>query len=170
MSMRGRPFVVLVRRALCAETAIPARPTHEEHAMPAIDCYLFFNGNCAEAMGFYERTLGGKLETTMTYADSPPEHRPPGAENLIMHASLSLDGGRSLMGSDVPPGQAYQAMRGFSLSLNYPSVDEARRVFDALAAGGEVKMPLGKTFWAEAFGMLTDRFGTPWMVGGGEHG
>lgn len=58
-------------------------------------------------------------------------------------------------------------MNGFSLSLNYPTADEGRRVFDALAAGGKVHMPMGKTFWAEAFGMLVDRFGTPWMVGGG---
>lgn len=149
---------------------MPVLTTNQENSVPAIDCYLFFNGNCADAMRFYERTLGGKLETIMTYADSPPEHRPPGAENLVMHSSMSLDGGRSLMGSDIPPGQANQGMDGFSLSLNYPTVDEARRVFDALAAGGQVKMPLGKTFWVEAFGMLTDQFGTPWMVGGGQHG
>lgn len=135
--------------------------------MPVLDSYLFFNGNCAQAVRFYEATLGGKLEMMMTYAQSPqPEHCPAGSEDRIMHASLKIDG-RSLMASDVPAGESYAGMNGFSLSLNYSSVDEARRVFDKLAEGGKVTMPLGKTFWAEAFGMLTDRFGTPWMVGGG---
>ncbi|MCM2251593.1 MAG: VOC family protein [Ramlibacter sp.] len=135
--------------------------------MPILDSYLFFNGNCAQAVRFYEAALGGKLEMMMTYAQSPqPEHCPAGSEDRIMHASLKIDG-RSLMASDVPAGESYAGMNGFSLSLNYSSADEARRVFDKLAEGGKVTMPLAKTFWAEAFGMLTDRFGTPWMVGGG---
>jgi PhnB protein len=146
--------------------------------MPQLDSYLFFDGNCAEAMRFYARVLGGELDKMMTYAEGPPGAQcgeggaPQGGEataaaaDRIMHASLSL-GGRLLMGSDLPPGQAASGMHGFALSLNYPAVDEARRVFDALAEGGSVTMPLDKTFWAEAFGMLTDRFGTPWMVGGG---
>jgi PhnB protein len=137
--------------------------------MPILDSYLFFNGNCAQAMRFYETTLGGKLEMMMTYRESPqPEHCPPGSEDRIMHASLNVDG-RALMASDTPAGQPNPGMNGFSLSLNYPTVDEARRVFDKLADGGKVIMPLDKTFWADAFGMLTDRFGTPWMVGGGSH-
>ena len=135
--------------------------------MPVLDSYLFFNGNCAEAMRHYERTLGGKLETMMTYAESPqPEQHPPGSEQRIMHASLIVDG-RSLMASDTPAGQPATGMSGFSLSLSYPTAGEARRIFDALAEGGKVMMPMEKTFWAEAFGMLTDRFGTPWMVMGG---
>lgn len=136
--------------------------------MPVLDSYLFFNGTCADAMRFYERTLGGKMEMMMTYADTPePEQCPAGAEKLIMHASMML-GDRRLMASDTPPGQAHAAMNGFALSLNYPTAKEARKIFDALADGGKVTMPMAKTFWAEAFGMLTDRFGTPWMVGGGE--
>ncbi|MFC5498929.1 VOC family protein [Caenimonas terrae] len=134
--------------------------------MPVLDSYLFFNGNCAQAMRFYEKTLGGKLETMMTYAEAPPEARQPGADDRIMHASLNIDG-RRLMASDAPPNQPVQGMHGFSLSLGYASVDEARRVFDALSAGGKVTMPVSKTFWAEAFGMLTDQFGTHWMVSGG---
>lgn len=135
--------------------------------MPVLDSYLFFNGNCAEAMRFYERVLGGKMETMMTYGQSPqPEHCPAGSQDRIMHARLVLDG-RALMASDTPAGQPNPGMNGFSLSLNYSTADEGRRVFDALAAGGKVHMPMGKTFWAEAFGMLADRFGTPWMVGGG---
>jgi PhnB protein len=78
---------------------------------------------------------------------------------------LVLDG-RMLMASDSPTGM-HQPMAGFSIALNYETAAEARRIFDKLAEGGKVMMPIGKTFWAEAFGMFTDRFGTPWMVGGG---
>jgi len=135
--------------------------------MPVLDSYLFFNGDCAQAMQFYERTLGGKMEMMMTYGQSPdPQQCPPGSKDRIMHSNLVLDG-RNLMASDVPAGQPAPAMNGFSLSLAYQSADEARRIFGQLAEGGKVTMPMNKTFWAEAFGMLADRFGTPWMVMGG---
>ena len=135
--------------------------------MPTLDSYLFFNGNCAEAMRFYHRTLGGELQKIMTYGDSPePEQCPAGARDLVMHACLVLDG-RMLMASDTPPSYGPQPMGGFAVALNYPTPQEARQVFDRLAEGGKVTMAMTKTFWAEAFGMLTDRFGTPWMVGGG---
>ena len=135
--------------------------------MPTLDNYLFFTGRCADAMRFYERVLGGKLEALMKYGDSPqPDKCQAGAGDLVMHARLSI-GGRALMASDVPPGYPAPAMGGFSLSLQYESPDEARRIFEALAQDGKVTMPLQKTFWAEAYGMLTDQFGTPWMVGGG---
>jgi PhnB protein len=132
-----------------------------------IDTYLVFDGNCAEAMRFYEKTLGGKLDV-MTHAQSPmADKTPPGAANRVMHARLALGDGGVLMASDSMVGHPYGGMNGFSVSLMYPTGAEARRVFDALAKGGKVVMPLDKTFWAEAFGMLTDRFGTPWMVNGG---
>jgi PhnB protein len=137
--------------------------------MPVLDSYLFFDGNCAEAMRFYEKTLGGKLETVMTYGESPdPAHCPTGAKDLVMHASV-LVGGRRLMASDVPPGmgEGPKPMAGFALSLGYESAAEAGKVFEALRQGGKVTMPMQKTFWADSFGMLTDRFGTPWMVSGG---
>ncbi len=134
--------------------------------MPQLDAYLFFDGNCAEAMRFYERTLGGKLKVMMTHAESPmAAQTPPGSGDRIMHAALEIDG-RVLMASDSMVGQPIGGMKGFSLSLTYPTAAEARRMFDALAAGGRVTMPLEKTFWAEAFGMLVDRFGTPWMISG----
>jgi PhnB protein len=136
--------------------------------MADLDAYLFFDGTCAEAMRFYERTLGAKLEMMMTHAESPmaAESPPsPGSGNRIMHARLVIDG-RALMASDSMVGHPYEGMKGFSLSLQYPTVADARRVFDTLAAGGKVTMPMQKTFWAEAFGMLVDRFGTPWMVNG----
>ncbi|HET8745624.1 MAG TPA: VOC family protein [Ramlibacter sp.] len=138
--------------------------------MPVLDSYLFFNGNCAQAMPFYERTLGGKLEHTMTYGQSPePNQCPAGAEGLVMHSSLKL-GDRTLMASDVPPSMGPKPMGGFSLSLFYDSPEEARRIFEALAQGGTIQMPMTKTFWAEVFGMLVDQFGTPWMVSGGMRG
>jgi PhnB protein len=135
--------------------------------MAVLDSYLFFNGNCAEAMRFYERTLGGKLDM-MKYSDGPPEY-PAGSAERIMHARLQLDG-RNLMASDAPAGMAMPPMASFSLSLSFPAADEARRVYDALAAGGQATKPLEKTFFADAFGMLNDRFGTPWMVLGGVRG
>ncbi len=130
----------------------------------ALDAYLTFDGTCAEAMRFYEQTLGGKLEMMMPVGQSPlAGQMPAGSGNRIMHATLIV-GDRRLMASDSMIGHPYQGMHGFSLSLAYATVEEGQKVFDALAAGGEVRMPLQKTFWADGFGMLTDRFGTPWMV------
>src|ERR1700694_5664789 len=135
--------------------------------MPQLDTYLNFNGNCAEAMRFYERTLGGKMEMLMTHGESPiADQVPPGSRDRIMHARLVVDG-HALMGSDMMAGDRDEGMRGFYVSLNYPTVAEAKKVFDGLAKGGRVTMPLGKQFWADAFGMLVDRFGTPWMINGG---
>lgn len=135
--------------------------------MPTLDAYLTFDGTCADAMRFYERTLGAELEFVMTFGESPmADQTPPDSAGRIMHASLLVDG-RRLMASDSMPGQPYNGMHGMSLSLSYDTAAEARRIFDALSAGGQVTMPMQDTFWSEAFGMLTDRFGTPWMVGGG---
>ena len=135
--------------------------------MPVLDSYLFFNGNCGEAMRFYERTLGAKIEMSMTYGASPdPEQCPPDSKDRIMHSSM-LVGDRRLMASDTPASDQAKPVQGFALSLGYPSVEEGQRIFTALAAGGATMMPFGKTFWAEGFGMCTDKFGTPWMVSGG---
>ena len=135
--------------------------------MPQLDSYLFFDGTCADAMRFYERMLGGKIEMMMTHAQSPMgAQASPGNADRIMHARLVIDG-RALMASDTMAGDPKEGMKGFSLSLVYPTAAEAKKVFGALSDGGKVTMPMEKTFWAEAFGMLVDRFGTPWMVGGG---
>lgn len=134
--------------------------------MPQLTAYLFFDGNCAEAMRYYQRALGGKLDL-MTHADSPiAAQTPPGSADRIMHARLVNDG-LVLMASDSMAGHPYSGMNGFSVSVIYPTAAEAKKVFDALAQGGRVTVPLDKSFWAEAFGMVTDRFGTPWMVNGG---
>ncbi len=132
--------------------------------MTPIDPYLIFNGNCAEAMRFYERALGAKLEVMMKTSDAPKEAQvPPGAPDSVLHARLALDG-RILMASDDMAGHVYEGMKGFSLSLSCPDVAEGERKFKALAEGGKVTMPFQKTFFSEGFAMLVDRFGTPWMI------
>jgi PhnB protein len=136
---------------------------------PMLDSYIFFDGTCADAMRFYERVTGGKIHMMMKYSESPekpdPQHCPPGSEDRIMHASLMI-GDRNLMASDSPAGQ-HKPMQGFSLSLFYDTPEEAKKKFDMLADGGTTIMPFGPTFWAKGFGMVTDKFGTPWMVSGG---
>src|SRR3569832_1454200 len=134
--------------------------------MPMLDSYIFFDGTCAAAMRFYERVTGGKLTAMLKYSESPdPKTCPPGSDDRIMHASLVIDG-RNLMASDSPAGQ-HKPMQGFSLALYYDNPEEGKRKFDMLADGGSVVMPFGPTFWAKGFGMVTDKFGTPWMVNSG---
>lgn len=135
-------------------------------SLPKMDPYLFFDGNCAEAMQFYQRTLGGKMEAMLRYSESPePNQCPPGSGERIMHACIDLNG-QLLMASDCPEGP-YAGMKNVSISLLYPTADEAKRIFDALAPGGQIVMPMAPTFWSDSFGMLTDRYGTSWMIGGG---
>ncbi|MDX9741962.1 MAG: VOC family protein [Gammaproteobacteria bacterium] len=131
-----------------------------------IEPYLFFDGNAEEAMSFYERALDGKIEDKMRYADSPdpvpPEYMPPGGPDKLMHASLLIEGQRLMFSDGVPlEGGGF---RGFSLTLQYEREDKARQVFDALADGGRVLMPMGPTFFSPCYGMLVDRFGVQWMV------
>ena len=137
--------------------------------MTDLNPYLTFNGNCADALRFYERALGAKIEMLLTFGEAPGGEVPPGNEDRVMHAQFTLDGD-TVMASDGMAGQEYAGMRGFSLTLTYPTAEEARRAFDALAVGGRVTTPLQQTFWADAWGALTDRFGTPWMVNGGMAG
>jgi PhnB protein len=135
--------------------------------MPHPIAYLAFNGNCAEAMRFYERALDGKLETIIRNADSPwASQTPPEHSQRIMHARLALDGNGILYGGDCPPGMPYEGIKGVSLTLNYDTVEQAQHVFGALAEGGTVTMAMQPAFWAKAWGMLVDRFGTPWIVNG----
>lgn len=127
-----------------------------------ISPYLLFNGNCAEAFRFYEQTLGGTITAMQTYGESPArEHVSADHYDAVMHACLDLDG-MLLMASDNARG--YEKTQGFAVSLGVKSTAEGQRIFDALAEGGEVTMPFGGTFWSPGFGMVTDRFGTPWMV------
>ena len=132
-----------------------------------IQPYLFFDGRCEEAVRFYQRALGADVEMLLRFKDSPdpppPGTIPPGSDNKVMHASLRI-GSSAVMASDGRcSGQP--AFHGFSLSVTVASEAEADRLFAALADGGTVQMPLGRTFWSPRFGMLTDRFGVGWMVG-----
>ena len=127
-----------------------------------MNAYLMFDGRCEAAFRFYAQVFGGKLEL-LTYGRSPmAERTPPEQRDKVMHVSLNMGEG-VLMGSDAPP-QFYQPMQGFHVTLVLADPAEAERIFDALSDGGEVRMALQETFWAAKFGMVVDRFGTPWMV------
>lgn len=137
-----------------------------------IDPYLFFNGRCEEAVEFYRTALGAEVQMMMRNSESPepppPGMLPPGSEQKIMHASILIGGALVMMSDGMCDGTEGAAgnFKGFSLSLDCANEAEARRAFDALAGrGGQVTMPLGPTFWAPLFGMVTDRFGVGWMVG-----
>ena len=124
--------------------------------------YLNFDGQCATAFRFYEQCLGGRIEMLQTYDQSPmKEQAPAGWREKVIHARLAV-GGNLLMGCDAPPGR-YAAPQGITVSISVPPAD-AERIFKELAEGGRITMPFEKTFWSPGFGMLVDRFGTPWMV------
>jgi PhnB protein len=128
-----------------------------------LNTYLSFNDECEAAFKFYEQCLGGKIDSIMTYGDSPmADQTPPEKLDKIMHVSLIV-GDTVLMGSDAPP-QMFEKPQGFSVSLVFDKVAEAERIFHALAESGKVQMPIQETFWAARFGMVVDRFGTPWMI------
>lgn len=125
--------------------------------------YLNFNGNCAAAFKFYEKSLGGKIGMMMTFGESPmADQVPAGHRDKVMHAHMTI-GDQVLMGSDAPP-ERYEPMKGFSVSLSIATAAAAEKIFKALAVNGFVQMPIQKTFWAERFGALVDQFGTPWMI------
>ena len=125
--------------------------------------YLSFNGQCEEAFRFYERTLGGKIVAMMKYGETPmAEQTAADWRSKIAHARLQL-GNQLLMGSDGMA-DCYLQPQGMTVTLTIDDPAEAERVFHALAEGGKTQMPIQETFWAQRFGMTTDRFGTPWMV------
>ena len=125
--------------------------------------YLHFRGQCEAAFQLYQQCLGGRLGPIFRYAGSPLADRVPAEwQDKIMHGSLTL-GDQVVMGADVGPDQ-YEEPKGFSLSIQLTSTGDAERIFDALAQGGRVVMPLEKTFWAARFGMVVDRFGIPWLI------
>ena len=129
--------------------------------------YLGFDGNCAEAMRFYEKALGGKLEMMMSGADSPMcNDIPPETRHRILHARLALPGGGKLYAGDAPSHIPYAGIKGVSITVDYDTVAEAQKVFASLTAGGQVTMPMQPAFWARSWGMGIDRFGTAWVVNG----
>ena len=136
--------------------------------------YLSFNGNTREAFKFYADALGATIQTMMSYADMPAPampgagcggaSRPSGSG--IMHACLALPGGAMLFAGDIPPGMPFEGIKGAMMALQYDTVDQAHSAFNALLQGGQETMPMAPTFWAQSFGMLTDRFGISWAVNG----
>ena len=128
--------------------------------------YLFFDGRCEEALEFYRGALGAEVTMLLRMKDSPEPHEPgmlpPGAGDKVMHTSFRI-GDTTLMASD---GRCLgkPSFQGFSLSLSVPNEAEAERLFTALADGGQVQMPLAKTFFSPRFGMVADRFGVSWMI------
>ena len=126
--------------------------------------YLIFQGQCREAMTAYAAIFGGEISMMMTGADMPEMETPEDKADWIMHAELKFDGGL-LMGSDDMMGGT-PPMAGVSVMMGMDSVDAAKGAYDELAKGGDVMMPFAPTPWTEGFGMLTDRFGTSWMISG----
>jgi PhnB protein len=131
-----------------------------------IQPYLYFDGRCEEALGFYGAKLGAKVDVLMRFNEAPTPHPPgmvpPGAESKIMHSSFRI-GDNVIMASD---GQCMgkPTFQGVSLSITVTALTEGERLFAALGEGGQVQMPLGKTFFSPGFGMLADRFGVNWMI------
>jgi PhnB protein len=131
-----------------------------------VQAYLFFNGNCEQAVEFYKKALGAEVLMTMRFNESPVPHQPgmvpPGFEKKIMHTSFRI-GETTVMASDGCTTEK-AIFEGFSLSVAVATEAEVDQIFNALAEGGTVKMPPMKTFWAPRFGMVTDKFGVGWMV------
>jgi PhnB protein len=129
-----------------------------------IQPYLFFDGRCDEAIEFYKRVLGAEVTMLMQFKDSPdPTMIRPGTENKVMHSSFRIGDSTILASDGMCSGQPAN-FQGFSLSVTVKDEAEAEKKFNALADGGQVRMPLSKTFFAKSFGMLADRFGVGWMV------
>jgi PhnB protein len=128
-----------------------------------IQPYLFFDGRCEQALDFYRKSLGAKLEFMTRFKENPdPQYNPPGSDDKVMHACFRI-GDTQVMASDGNC-QGSPKFQGFSLTINAADAAEAQQRFNALAEGGEVQMPLGETFFAKSFGMVADRFGVSWMV------
>lgn len=129
--------------------------------------YLAFNGNCAEAMRYYEKVFGGKIKVMMSGAQAPVAAQVPKEfADRILNCQLELPGGNFLYGGDAPPHAPYEGVKGVTITLNYNSVDEAEAMFNTLVEGGKVTMPFATTFWAKKFGMLVDKFGVSWAING----
>jgi PhnB protein len=130
-----------------------------------IEPYLFFNGRCEEAVKFYQQDIGAELQMMLRHKESPepppPGMMPPNWGDKIMHASLRVGGGILMASDGCGEGAKFE---GFSLSITVPNEAEAGKVFAALSEGGQVRMPLTKTFWSPLFGMVQDKFGVGWMV------
>ena len=127
--------------------------------------YVAFNGNCAEAVAYYEKAFNVKAEV-MRYRDAPPENgyqTTKETENFVMHAQLNIDGA-AIMLSDVPPESPVKIGDNITVMAEFGDADKLEAVFDALKAGGKVHMELQETFWSKRFGSVTDKFGISWNL------
>uniref|UniRef100_A0A540V7Q1 VOC family protein n=1 Tax=Litorilinea aerophila TaxID=1204385 RepID=A0A540V7Q1_9CHLR len=135
-----------------------------------IQPYLFFEGRCEEALEFYKKTLGAKVDVVMHYKDAPKDAQPTAEQcdgmapplDKVMHAAFRVGETQVLASDGMASGKA--DFKGFGLSVSVADKAEAERTFKALGDGGQVTMPMSETFFANAFGMVTDRFGITWMV------
>jgi PhnB protein len=158
-SSYGRPRLPFQRRRA-------SRSINEGDPVMKLHPYLFFGGRCEEAIAFYQRTLGAEVLVLMRFSDAPepppPEMIPPGFAHKVMHSSLRI-GENEIMASDGCIAEAV-TFTGVTLALNLATAAEAERLLNALADGGQVQMPLAKTFFSAGFGSVKDRFGVSWMV------
>lgn len=131
-----------------------------------VQTYLFFNGNCEQAVEFYRKAIGAEVEMMMRFKDSPEPHPPgmlaPGWETKVMHSSFRI--GQTVVMASDGCGSDSAGFHGFSMSISVKTAADADKAFAALSEGGKVTMPLTKTFWSPRFGMLEDRFGIGWMI------
>ena len=129
-----------------------------------VQAYLTFGGRCEEALEFYKKSLGAEITGMLRWKDSPDAAMkpPPGFENKIMNAAFRI--GQTELMADDGMAEKPAEFKGMTLAIGVADDAEAKRVFTALGDGGNVTMPLMKTFWTSSFGMLTDKFGVPWMV------
>jgi PhnB protein len=129
-----------------------------------VQSYLLFDGRCEEAIAFYRRVFGAEVEMLMRFKDSPEscDQLPPGSENKVMHAQIRIGETRLLMSDGQCMGKPN--FQGFSLAASVSGEAEAEKLFSDLSEGGQVQMPLAKTFFSPRFGMVADRFGVSWMI------
>ena len=154
-----------------ATNANPSPAASAVGGIVRVNPYLMFDGRCDEAIEFYRRAVGAEVTMLMRFKDAPPAppsadagncEPTPGTENKVMHASLRI-GSTEVLASDGNCGNAPK-FEGISLSLTVATAADANRLFTALSEGGQVQMPLTKTFFSDAFGMVADKFGVSWMV------
>lgn len=128
-----------------------------------MNVHLNFNGNCKDAFALYQKVFKTSTPFAMTYGEAPQGMPvPPNWNDKVMHTSIALGDGR-LMGCDAPPDRS-KPMAGFQVSVESTDQAEVKRIFEGLAEGGSIQMPIEKTFWSPLFGMCTDKFGVAWMV------
>ena len=129
-----------------------------------VSAHLCFDGQCEAAFRFYQEVFGGRIGTMLSYGESAlAQQTPAHLHDRIIHASLVLDE-HELLGADLMPAD-YRAPAGFFVMMALPDVGRAQRIFAALGQGGEIRMPFQETFWSPGFGVVVDRFGTPWEIG-----